>query len=100
MLIIVDHARACVDNWRMIPALKKTLDYFGGSQIKLARAINAKSIQVVNNWVRRDNVPPEWCPHIEEATSGHVTCEEFHPNVKWHVLRESCRKRRPRKSTR
>lgn len=68
-------------------ALTRAIDLFDGSQAKLARAIDADSPQLVNNWLRRGNVPAEWCPNIEQATERKVLCEELRPDVRWHVLR-------------
>lgn len=71
-----------------LEALNKAIDFFGGSQSKLSRAIGANSMQMVNNWIRRKRrVPAEWCPSIEEATAGTVPCELLRADVKWHVLR-------------
>lgn len=34
----------------------------------------------------------EYCPAIERATKGAVTCEELRPEVDWAYLRKSKRK--------
>ena len=57
-----------------------------GSQAELARRLNVVQ-QVVNNWMRRGNVPAEYCPAIERATGGQVRCEELRPDVDWAYLR-------------
>ena len=57
-----------------------------GSQAALARAIDVAQ-QVVNNWLRRGNVPAEYCPTIERAVSGAVRCEDLRPDVDWAYLR-------------
>jgi DNA-binding transcriptional regulator YdaS (Cro superfamily) len=59
-----------------------------GSQASLARALGVAQ-QVVNNWLRRGNVPAAHCPSIEKATAGLVTCEELRPDVDWAYLRAS-----------
>ena len=57
-----------------------------GSQADLARRINVVQ-QVVNNWLRRGNVPADYCPAIERATGGAVRCEDLRPDVDWGYLR-------------
>lgn len=59
-----------------------------GGQSALAGLIDVVP-QVVNNWVRRDNVPAEHCPKIEKALAGKVTCEELRPDVDWEYVRSS-----------
>ena len=68
-------------------ALKKAFDVLG-SQAALAREIGVAQ-QVVNNWMRRGNVPAEHCPAIEKATGGIVACEALRPDVDWAYLRHS-----------
>ena len=68
-------------------ALKKAISVFG-SQIGLANNLRV-SPQMVNNWIRRGNVPAEHCPDIERATAGQVRCEDLRPDVDWSVLRNS-----------
>ena len=73
---------------RSLEALNQAIAYFGGSQSTFSRAIGTNSMKVVNNWIRRNRrVPAEWCPSIEEATGGTVSCELLRPDVKWYVLR-------------
>lgn len=57
-----------------------------GSQTKLAAALGVR-VQVVNNWIRRGNVPPGYAPGIEAATGGQVRAEDVCPSVPWHVIR-------------
>jgi DNA-binding transcriptional regulator YdaS (Cro superfamily) len=59
-----------------------------GSQSELAKQIGVAP-QVVNNWLRRKNIPAEHCPEIEKATGGAVRCEELRPDVDWAYLRKS-----------
>lgn len=66
-------------------ALRKSIEVLGG-QSALAESIGVVP-QVVNNWVRRGNVPAEHCPGIEKATSGEVRCEDLRPDVDWQYLR-------------
>ncbi len=61
-----------------------------GGQSALAALIDATP-QVVNNWVRRGNVPAEHCPAIERATDGGVRCEDLRPDVDWSYLRQPCK---------
>src|SRR5574337_1690959 len=68
-------------------ALHKAIEILG-SQSALALAIG-RAPQVVNNWVRRGNVPAECCPEIERATSGQVRCDVLRPAVDWGYLRGS-----------
>jgi DNA-binding transcriptional regulator YdaS (Cro superfamily) len=59
-----------------------------GSQSALARSIDCAP-QVINNWLRRNNVPAEHCPEIEKATNGAVRCEDLRPDVDWAYLRST-----------
>lgn len=69
-------------------AVHKAIDLLG-SQSALARALD-EDIGTVSAWLRRGNVGPEYCPLIELATGGRVTCEMIHPTVRWDVLRGVC----------
>lgn len=70
-----------------------------GSQKRLGSAIGVVP-QVVNNWLRRGNVPAEYCPRIERATSGAVRCEDLRPDVDWAYLRATdCATREPHQET-
>jgi DNA-binding transcriptional regulator YdaS (Cro superfamily) len=80
----VDLSNPHVFNGRM-KSLEKAFLSVGG-QSKLAKSIGIAP-QVVNNWVRRGNVPAEYCPAIERATNGLVCCEDLRPDVDWVVLR-------------
>ena len=68
-------------------ALIKAIEICGG-QSALAKLIGLVP-QVVNNWIRRGNVPADHCPDIERATAGQVRCEDLRPDVDWSVLRNS-----------
>ena len=70
-------------------ALTRAFEYLG-SQAELARALGVKQ-QVVSNWHRRGNVPADYCPSIEKATGGAVTCEDLRPDVDWAYPRQSAR---------
>lgn len=65
--------------------LKKAI-HIVGSQAGLARSIGVVQ-QVVNNWIKRGNVPAEYCPRIERATNGAVRCEDLRPDIDWAYLR-------------
>jgi DNA-binding transcriptional regulator YdaS (Cro superfamily) len=39
----------------------------------------------ISRW-KREQVPAEWCPDIEELTG--VACERLRPDVNWTVLRK------------
>ena len=82
------HVLTCNPHVFIIRAVK-TLDkaiQVAGSQAGLARSIGVAQ-QVVNNWIKRGNVPAEYCPRIERATAGAVRCEDLRPDVDWAVLR-------------
>lgn len=66
-------------------ALKRAIEIVG-SQAALARKLLVVS-QVVHNWMARKNIPAEYCPAIEKATGGAVTCEDLRPDVDWAYLR-------------
>lgn len=66
-------------------ALQKAINY-AGSQTALAQRLGL-SVQVVNNWKKRGNVPAEYAPLIEFVTSGAVRAEDIRPDVLWHVIR-------------
>lgn len=53
-----------------------------GSQSALAKAIGRRQ-QDINNWIKRGRVPADYCPSIERATKGVVTCEQLRPDVDW-----------------
>lgn len=53
-----------------------------GSQSALAKAIGRRQ-QDINNWIKRERVPADYCPSIERATNGSVTCETLRPDVDW-----------------
>lgn len=53
-----------------------------GTQSALAKAIECVP-QDVNNWLRRGRVPAEYCPAIERATKGKITCEMLRGDIDW-----------------
>jgi len=65
--------------------LKRAIEIVG-SQKQLGLAVGVVP-QVVNNWLRRGNVPAEYCPGIERATKGAVRCEDLRPDADWAYLR-------------
>ena len=64
-----------------------------GSQKALAISIGVPS-QTVWAWISRKSIPAEYCPLIERATGGAVTCEELRPDLseQWAYLRGTERK--------
>ncbi len=74
-----------VFNLRSMESVKRAISLMGG-QKRLGAAIGVVP-QVVNNWLRRGNVPAEYCPRIERATDGAVRCEDLRPDVDWAYLR-------------
>ena len=67
-----------------------------GSRLRLAELIGVAS-STPGMWVFRKKVPAEHCPAIERETG--VRCEELRPDVPWEVLRNSSKRRGPRKAT-
>lgn len=63
----------------------KAIKQQGGST-KLGRALGV-SKGVVNGWKLRGQVPPRFCPDIEEMCRGSVLCEELNDTVKWGKIR-------------
>ncbi len=59
-----------------------------GSQAALAKHINVAP-QVVHNWLRRGNIPSDYCVEIEKASAGAVRCEILRPDIDWAYLRGS-----------
>lgn len=58
-----------------------------GSQTALADLCGV-SKGAVSQWKDAGRrVPAEYCPLIERATSGKVTCEDLRPDIEWGVLR-------------
>ncbi len=76
-----------VFNMFRMTALQKAISHLG-SQSALAKRIECAP-QVINNWLRRNNVPAEHCPEIEKATAGEVRCEDLRPDVDWSYLRQT-----------
>ena len=50
------------------------------------RVLHLNGHATVQQW-RKNRVPAEYCPRIEEATGGLVRCEDLRPDVRWDVLR-------------
>lgn len=86
-----EHSLAQKKHLAALPPLEQAIAICG-SQAELARRINESS-QTVSAWRNRTRksgvvrVPAAYCPAIEEATGGQVTCEQLNPEVKWSVLR-------------
>lgn len=76
-----------VFNMFRMTALQNAISQLG-SQSALAKRIDCAP-QVINNWLRRNNVPAEHCPEIEKATGGVVRCEDLRPDVDWSYLRQT-----------
>lgn len=77
-----------------IESLQKAIR-IAGSQTALAAALSTPERRLVQaniwKWLNSPNperMPPaEYCPDIERATGGAVTCEDLRPDVNWSVLR-------------
>lgn len=69
--------------------LDRAIEIAGGIT-KLARELALASHSVVDQW-RRNRVPAEHCPRIEEVTG--IRCEELRPDVRWGVLRQKPKRR-------
>lgn len=77
-----------------IISITKARDIVGGTYA-LANLLGIKPPNV-SQWIYGKNpVPIKWCPAIERATYGQVTCEELRPDMDWAFLRKS----KKRKST-
>lgn len=75
--------------------LERAIDAVGGISA-LASEIGVKS-STPSMWKKRGNVPADYCPAIEKATSKKgavVRCEELRPDVDWSVLRRNPRKQK------
>lgn len=72
-------------------ALNTAISILGGAT-ELANALGV-SPQRVGNW-RTRGVPAEYCPEVEKATKGAVTCEDLRPDIDWAYLRKTCKQRR------
>jgi len=71
-------------------ALRKAIEIVGG-QAALGEACGVWQT-AVSNWLKRENVPAEYCPAIEKATKGLVLCEQLRPDVDWRYLRGTKRR--------
>lgn len=63
-----------------------------GRASRLAREINSNPVSVHEWATEKKPVPARFCPRIEKATNGQVTCEELNPDVDWAYLRKTKRK--------
>ena len=68
-------------------------DYFAaarGNQAALARALGVPqslpSAWAADDEEKRRPVPLGYCPAIERATAGAVTCEDLRPNEPWRRI--------------
>jgi DNA-binding transcriptional regulator YdaS (Cro superfamily) len=68
----------------MATAIEKAAKVLG-SQAALGRVLNI-SRAAVCRW-KKEAIPAEHCPAIEQATGGQVRCEELRPDIPWGVLR-------------
>lgn len=69
------------------PAIKKVVDFFGGSQVETAKKLNVSKSQVWQ-WLNNVNaIAIEKAIDIEDKTNGEVKCEELRPDVNWSVIR-------------
>lgn len=73
-----------------ISHLKRAVD-IAGSQKALADQIGVQA-QLIWAWIDRGNVPADYCPAIEKASGGAVTCEQIRPDVDWAYLRGTKRR--------
>jgi DNA-binding transcriptional regulator YdaS (Cro superfamily) len=77
-----------------IESLQKAVGILGG-QTATAKALSRSGRKIsqthIWNWLNSpnpDQMPPsDYCPDIELATNGRVTCEQLRPDVNWSVLR-------------
>jgi DNA-binding transcriptional regulator YdaS (Cro superfamily) len=65
--------------------LRRAINLLGGLTAS-SKAVNVKSHSVVNGWLIT-RVPAQYCPLIENATQGVVTCEQLRPDIRWDVVR-------------
>lgn len=66
--------------WFDMTTLDKAIGTTDGASL-LAAALGV-TVQRLWNW-RARGVPAEFCPAIEHATAGEVTCEELRSDVAW-----------------
>ncbi|SCC31873.1 transcriptional regulator [Gilliamella intestini] len=68
-------------------AIKKVVDFFGGSQVETAKKLNVSKSQVWQ-WLNNVNsIAIEKAIDIEDKTNGAVKCEDLRPDVNWSVIR-------------
>lgn len=57
-----------------------------GGLTAASKVFGVSGYQTIQQW-KKTRVPAEYCPAIERATQGQVTCEELRPDVDWGYLR-------------
>lgn len=64
-----------------------------GGVVACAAAVGVGNYQTVQQW-GRNRVPAKYCPILEKATNGQVTCEELRPDLaeQWAYLRGTSKK--------
>lgn len=62
-------------------ALERAKDILGGTEKALADAVGRTQPTVHEVLKRGKRVPAEWCPKIEEATTGKVTRSQLRPDL-------------------
>lgn len=68
-------------------SIQKAIDFFGGSQVELAKALNVSKSQVWQ-WLNNINsISLEKIIMLEEKTNGFIRCEDLRPDINWSVLR-------------
>ena len=67
--------------------IQKAANILGGV-VALADSLGLNNYQTAQQWAKTQ-VPAEYCPDIERATNGQVTCEELRPDLaaQWAYLR-------------
>lgn len=72
--------------------LERAIQLLGGV-VAMARVLHIDKYQVIQQWLKTQ-VPFEWCPLIEEATAGAVTCYELRPDLskQLDIIREAEKK--------
>lgn len=75
-----------------LESISRAIDICGVGVGGFAALIGARQ-SAVSNWRSRlqsgeqSAIPVEWCPAIERATNGAVTCEQLNPAFDWAYLR-------------
>ena len=65
--------------------LDQAIQHLGGLESS-RQALGLRSYQVLQQW-RKNRVPAEYCPLIEQLTGGAVRCEQLRPDVNWGFIR-------------